>query len=164
MELRTIRLTIQSCIRQLPTITVPDSFTYTITDADGQTSTATVNITVNPNDPGINTPTAANDFVTAHEDVAIVIPVLVNDLFGGDGPSNSAIVIASAPSNGTAVVNDNGTPNNPTDDTITYTPFPNFHGNDIFTYTIADADGQTSTATVLVNVVADPDIADGTYS
>ncbi|WP_291083328.1 Ig-like domain-containing protein [Flavobacterium sp. BFFFF1] len=137
-----------------------DSFTYTITDADGQTDTATVNITITPNDPNANAPVANNDFANTAEDTAVTINVLVNDTFGGDGPSIGAIVLASNPSNGVAVVNNNGTPNNPTDDTITYTPNANFHGNDIFTYTIADADGQTATATVFVNVNADVDTAD----
>ncbi|AWI24425.1 hypothetical protein HYN49_00135 [Flavobacterium pallidum] len=137
-----------------------DSFTYTIADADGQTSTATVTITVNANDPSADFPVAANDFASATEDTPVTISVLANDSFGGDGPSTGAITIAMGASNGTATVNNNGTPNNPTDDTITYTPNANFHGNDVFTYTIADADGQTSTATVFVNVAADADTAD----
>ena len=48
------------------------------------------------------------------------------------------------PPNGTAVVNG--------DNTITYTPDPNYSGTDTFTYTISDGNGGTATATVTVNV------------
>ncbi|MCB9297812.1 MAG: Ig-like domain-containing protein [Lewinellaceae bacterium] len=51
------------------------------------------------------------------------------------------ITITAPPTNGTATVNDNGTPNDPTDDTIDYTPDPNFNGTDQLTYRICDADG-----------------------
>ncbi|MGK4567261.1 Ig-like domain-containing protein [Flavobacterium sp. 3HN19-14] len=57
-------------------------------------------------------------------------------------------------------MNTNGTPNDPTDDTITYTPSPNYHGNDTFNYTIADSDGQTATASVSIIITADPDFVD----
>ncbi|MGK4567251.1 cadherin-like domain-containing protein [Flavobacterium sp. 3HN19-14] len=60
--------------------------------------------------------------------------------------------------NGTVTVNDNGTPNDPTDDTVTYTPNANFFGSDSFTYTITDASGDTATATV--NVTINPDTTD----
>ena len=86
------------------------------------------------------------------------------DDFGGDGPSSNPIVLASTPSNGTAVVNDNGTPNNPTDDFVEYTPNANFIGFDSFTYTIEDGqgligttEGDKSTATVTIEVLVDTD-------
>ncbi|MGK4567260.1 Ig-like domain-containing protein [Flavobacterium sp. 3HN19-14] len=66
--------------------------------------------------------------------------------------SNGAIFVATTPTNGIATVNLNGTPNDPTDDFITYIPNPGYHGNDSFTYTIEDADGQTATATVFILV------------
>ncbi|MGK4567263.1 Ig-like domain-containing protein [Flavobacterium sp. 3HN19-14] len=133
-----------------------DSFTYTILDADGQPATATVTITVTPDNPIFDTPTANNDVASTLEDTPVLIPVLVNDLFGGDGPSATAIVVATQPANGVVTLNDGGTPNYPVDDTFTYTPNLNFHGTDVFTYTIADSDGQTSTATVTVTVISDP--------
>ncbi|WP_181368979.1 Ig-like domain-containing protein [Flavobacterium pallidum] len=42
-------------------------------------------------------------------------------------------MIATPAANGTATVNNNGTPNDPTDDTIDYTPNANFNGSDSFT-------------------------------
>ncbi|MGA9270803.1 MAG: gliding motility-associated C-terminal domain-containing protein, partial [Lutimonas sp.] len=86
------------------------------------------------------------------------------DDFGGDGPSDSPIVLTTGPSNGTAAVNDNGTPTDPTDDFIEYTPNADYVGFDSFTYTIEDGQGligttsgDTSTATVTIEVLVDTD-------
>ena len=65
------------------------------------------------------------------------------------------------------MVNNNGTPGNPDDDTVTYTPDANYFGPDSFTYTIQDNgqsgsppanDFKSDTATVNVTVtpVNDP--------
>jgi gliding motility-associated-like protein len=86
------------------------------------------------------------------------------DDFGGDGPGTSPIILATLPTNGLASVNDNGTPNDPTDDFVVYTPNTNFVGFDNFTYTIEDGQGligspagDTSTATVTIEVLVDTD-------
>ncbi|MFI8378861.1 Ig-like domain-containing protein, partial [Leeuwenhoekiella sp. NPDC079379] len=97
-------------------------------------------------------PTAVNDSASTQVDSPLNIDVVINDNFGGDGPASQAIVVTSNPSNGTAVVDTNGTPNDPTDDTILYTPALGYVGSDSFTYTIKDANGDTSTATVDVTV------------
>jgi len=103
--------------------------------------------------PTENTPTAADDSLTIDEnDPTTNIPVVDNDSFGGDGPSSSPISIVSGPSNGTASVDDNGTPGDPTDDSIDYTPDTDFAGSDSLAYEIEDADGDTDTATVDVTV------------
>jgi len=129
-----------------------DTFDYTIEDADGDTSTATVTVTVNSvND----VPNAVDDTTTVNEDSgATNIDVTDNDDFGGDGPSTGTITLPSATSanGGTLTVNNNGTPNDPTDDEVNYTPAADFNGVDTFVYTIEDADGDTSTATVTVAV------------
>ena len=52
----------------------------------------------------------------------------------------------TAPTNGSVVVNSNGT--------FTYTPTANFNGSDSFTYTIDDGNGGTDTATVSITVTA----------
>ena len=80
------------------------------------------------------------------------------DTFGGDGPNTGAISLPSGTTanGGTVTVDDNGTPNDPTDDTVIYTPALDFNGTDTFDYTITDADGDTSTATVTITVDADP--------
>uniref|UniRef100_UPI002FDFB0D0 collagen-binding domain-containing protein n=1 Tax=Polaribacter sp. P097 TaxID=3117398 RepID=UPI002FDFB0D0 len=109
----------------------------------------TVTLTVN------DVPTASNDTATVNENSpANTIDVLNNDTFGNDGPNTGTISLPSATSSngGTLSVDDNGTPNDPTDDTILYTPNSGFTGNDTFNYTITDANGDTSTATVTVTV------------
>ncbi len=128
-----------------------DTLTYQICDADDDCITAVVNITVNNNT--FDTPVAVEDSTDIEEDTTDnPIDILNNDSFGGDGPNNSAITITIAPTNGSATVNDNTTPNDPTDDTILYTPNPNFFGNDTLTYQICDADGDCTTAVVNITV------------
>ena len=135
----------------------PDSFTYEICDANGDCDQATVNVTVNPVD---DAPNAVDDIASVNEDASVNIPVVANDDFGGDGPSIGAITIIGTPANGTATVNDNGTPNDPTDDTVDYTPDPDYNGPDSFTYEICDADGDCDQATANVTVTPGDDAPD----
>ncbi len=126
----------------------PDSFTYTVRDADGQVSTATVDVTVTPVD---DVPSAqADTLIVAEDSPGVVVAVQANDTGLGDGPITTTAV--SDPAHGTAVVNANGT--------VTYTPDPDYNGPDAFTYTIRDADGQLSTATVNVTVTPVDDLPD----
>ncbi|WP_341216685.1 Ig-like domain-containing protein, partial [uncultured Wocania sp.] len=117
-----------------------------------------LSVVINPiND----TPTAQDDTITGITEGSSnnVINVLVDngngaDSFGGDGPNSGSITLPSGTTGqgGTVTVNNNGTPNDPTDDTILYTPSASFVGIDTFTYTITDLDGETSTATVSITV------------
>ncbi len=136
-----------------------DSLIYRIGDANGDYDTAIVFINITPvND----LPTADTEGVTVLEDAAITsIDVITNDDFGGDGPSAKDIIITKASVNGVATVNTNGTPNDPTDDTIDYTPNANFNGLDSLIYRIEDANGDFDTAIVYitVNAVNDKPIA-----
>lgn len=118
-----------------------DTFTYTITDTNNETHTATVTVTV---DPINDEPVAADDSASTDEDTAVDISVLTNDSdIDGD---KLTVQSASTPTNGTTVVNANGT--------ITYTPNANFNGKDEFTYTISDGNGGSHSATVTVTVLA----------
>ncbi|MBT8298867.1 MAG: gliding motility-associated C-terminal domain-containing protein, partial [Maribacter sp.] len=57
------------------------------------------------------------------------------------------------PENGTVVINDGGTPDDPNDDTVTYTPDSGFdNAMDTFEYTICDNMENCDTATVTVTV------------
>ncbi|MBW4616079.1 MAG: tandem-95 repeat protein [Desmonostoc vinosum HA7617-LM4] len=124
-----------------------DSFTYTIADGNGNTSTATVNLTINPvNDA----PVAVNDSASTNEDTPVNISVLTNDSDADSDPLS--IESFTNASNGTVTLNDNATPANTTDDFLVYTPNANFNGTDSFTYTIADGNGGTSTATVNLTI------------
>ena len=117
----------------------PDSFTYTITDADGDVSTATATINVAPvND----VPVAADDVLVAVEDTPLAGSLATNDTPSGDG--GNVWALASGPANGSVTVNPDGT--------FSYTPNANYNGPDSFTYTITDADGDVSTATATINV------------
>ncbi|MDD9912760.1 MAG: Ig-like domain-containing protein [Alphaproteobacteria bacterium] len=115
-----------------------DTFTYTITDGHGGTDTATVTVVVDNAPPAAN-----NDTATTHCGTAVTVDVLANDT-DPNGDTLTVTGIASAPTNGTAIVNASGT--------ITYTPTGTFTGTDTFTYTITDGNGGTDTATVTVTV------------
>ncbi len=76
--------------------------------------------------------------------------VLPNDRPGSTGSIRLADV--SQPTNGTATISNNGTPNDLTDDRVLYTPNGGFTGTDTFTYTIRDGRAIESTAKVTVRV------------
>ncbi|WP_392531979.1 Ig-like domain-containing protein [Nostoc sp. C117] len=101
-----------------------------------------------------NAPVAINDTVTSAKNTAFSIQVntlLANDR-DIDGNSLSITGVSGA-KNGSAVVKNNGTPNNTADDFILFTPIKGFSGAASFNYTITD--GQlTSTAKVTVQVGA----------
>ena len=116
-----------------------DSFTYTVSDGHGGTSTATVNVNVT----GVNdAPVAVNDMVSTNEDTQVSIAVLANDTDPDAGDTKTLLSVTSA-HHGTAVVSG---------DHVLYTPVANYNGADSFTYTMQDAAGVTSTATVDVTV------------
>jgi len=71
--------------------------------------------------------------------------------------------VTSDGSDGSAVVNDGGTPSDPTDDTIEYTPDSGFYGFDEFAYEICDADDDCDTAFVDVDVLLVPQSCDDYY-
>src|SRR5262249_43316893 len=97
-------------------------------------------------------PVAVGDSAATAENMPVNIPVRANDGNGGGG--FLFVRITSGVMQGTAAVDLNGTPANSADDFITYWPRANFSGTDQFTYTLTDAYGQSSTATVTVTVSA----------
>ncbi|WP_420601218.1 Ig-like domain-containing protein [Flagellimonas sp.] len=123
-----------------------DTFDYTVCTSTGACSTATVTVDVLP------IVDAFDDSVATDQDIAVDIDILAND---NDLPTSGTLT-ATTPTNGTLVINDNGTPGNPSDDFVTYTPNTGYLGPDSFDYTICDTSGNCSTATVtiLVNVPA----------
>lgn len=125
----------------------PDFFTYTVCDEHGACDTARVDLTVVGNDG----PDAQPDEATTDEDTAVVIAVAAND----SDPEGQALTVTglpTAPANGTAVVNADGT--------VTYTPNANFNGVDTFEYTVCDESNacETETVTVTVLPVNDPPV------
>ncbi|MFS4467586.1 Ig-like domain-containing protein [Maribacter sp. 2210JD10-5] len=123
----------------------PDSFDYTVCNDSGACSTATVDVTILP------IVDAFDDAIATNENTPVDIDVLDND---NDIPMLGTLT-TSNPTNGTVLINNGGTPNDPSDDTVTYTPNPAFIGTDTFTYTLCDDTGncETATVTVIVNPV-----------
>ena len=120
-----------------------DSFTYKITDIDGDVSEATATITI---EPGNDVPVAVDDAYTTAEDTPVN-----GDLSGNDTPSpdgGNVWMKLTDPANGTVVVNPDGT--------FTYTPDAGFSGADSFTYKITDVDGDVSEATATISVAPPP--------
>ena len=113
-----------------------DTFTYQVTDPDGNLATATVTVTVL--DTG--DVKAANDAVTTPQDTPIPIDVLSND----DADATLTGVFTQ-PGNGTVSI---------VDGEFVYTPDAGFTGTDTFTYQVTDPDGNLATATVTVTVTA----------
>lgn len=120
----------------------PDTFNYSVCNTFGDCSTATVDVNVVP------IVDAFDDTVTTSEDTPLDIDVLNND---NDIPTLGTLT-TTQPSNGTVSVNNGGTPNNPSDDIVTYLPNSGYVGTDAFSYTLCDDAGNCSTATVNVVV------------
>ncbi|HID05874.1 MAG TPA: tandem-95 repeat protein, partial [Armatimonadetes bacterium] len=141
-----------------------DTFSYTVTDGDGNQSSALVEIYVigsgsMPNDNSANNDQAVNgepdakwDDAVTDEDQPVVIDVLAND----KDPDGDPITITdfTQPKNGTVVKNADGT--------FTYTPNPGFHGTDEFEYSVNDgvnAWGDTAKVTIEVREINQTPVA-----
>lgn len=100
----------------------------------------------------VNTaPIAIDDDATTTENTPINIDVLSND---SDAEADAlSLSIVTPPTNGTAVVDDNDTPDDLSDDFITYTPAVDFTGTDQFEYQVDDLQ---STDTATVNLTINP--------
>ncbi|KAB5485312.1 T9SS type B sorting domain-containing protein [Flagellimonas hadalis] len=101
-----------------------------------------------------------DDVVVVNEDESVVVPIFDNDT---DLPTSGTLTITD-PTNGTVNVDDNGTPNDPTDDVVTYSPNADYNGSDSFDYTICNNFGDCSTATVIVDVLPILDVNDDVTS
>lgn len=106
-------------------------------------------VTVIDNPP----PVANDDAATVDEDtVDNIIDVLANDVELVDGIDVTTVAIVTAPANGTATPQPDGT--------VLYTPNPDFFGEDSFTYNVQDLSGTgnvSNAATVVVTVNPIPD-------
>ncbi|WP_299767004.1 gliding motility-associated C-terminal domain-containing protein, partial [uncultured Tenacibaculum sp.] len=128
-----------------------DTFTYTVCNNVTPTpncDTSTVTVTVES--PEI--PDTEDDIVVTIEEIPIEIDIFGNDIVV---PSDGTISV-SDPSNGVVVVTDpNNTPDDPSDDVVTYEPNEDFIGTDTFTYTVCNnaspvPNCETSTVTITV--------------
>jgi len=125
-----------------------DSFIYTISDGRGAQDTATVTVAVT----AVNPPVAQDDTAGVSSGGEVTIDVLGND-FDLEGTTIAIAGFQENANNGGAVsLADNETPEDPTDDFLSYTAPDGFTGTDSFTYTVTDDVGLTDTATVSVTV------------
>ncbi|AZO44987.1 tandem-95 repeat protein [Mesorhizobium sp. M7D.F.Ca.US.005.01.1.1] len=131
-----------------PTDTVPDNFSITVTDVDGDTASTTFAVAIVD-----DVPTAHNDSGTqASENAAVTVNVFANDVPGADGvaitdPTKVSYVANSLSGAGTLTYHNDGT--------FTYAPVAGEEGTVTFQYQIIDGDGDSSVATVTINLLKD---------
>jgi VCBS repeat-containing protein len=125
-------------------------FSYTVSDNHGASSTTTDTVSVTGT---WQPPITANDTAATRANQSVTINVLANDTDPEPGQTLSVSSLNLIGTNGSAVVNANGT--------ITYTPGAAFAGlapgsatTDGFSYTVSDGHGGNSTANVTVTVSA----------
>ena len=111
---------------------------YSINDGQGGTDTATITVNINP---VVDPPQAQEDFASVGVAGSVTITVLDNDI----NPDGGTLTITQASSpNGQVVINNDGT--------LTFIPDADFNGDAQISYSIADNNGNTSTALVSVSV------------
>ena len=115
-----------------------DSFAYTVSDGDVNTS-ATIHLIIASVE---DAPMAVNDVFTVEEDGVFEGSVLDNDTDGDGDPLTAALV--AGPENGSLTFNIDGT--------FTYAPDADFNGTDSFTYIANDGDQDSAPATVTITV------------
>ena len=121
-----------------------DSFTYTVKDpASGEESTQTVTITV---DPVNDDPVAGKDDKITPEDQPVSGKVPVTDVDG----DKLTYTLGEPPKNGEVTINPDGS--------YTYTPDPNFNGEDSFIVTVDDGNGGVVEVPIKVTVTPVQDL------
>ncbi|MFK7772199.1 MAG: Ig-like domain-containing protein [Saprospiraceae bacterium] len=112
-----------------------------------------------------NPPVAVDDAETTEQNVPVDILVLDNDSDpDGDNINLVATLVSLPTQGGTVVLDENSTIGDAIDDFFTYTPGPNFAGQDTFSYSICDTGipSLCDTAIVIITINAyfnDPPIA-----
>ncbi|MFM4978771.1 retention module-containing protein [Aeromonas caviae] len=132
-----------------------ESFNVVLTDLDGDTTSAGLDVVVLD-----DVPTAVSDVnltVASENNLVLNGNVITNDVQGADGAAVTAGTLSGT--YGSLVLNANGT--------YTYTLNPNDGdfkaltgggvGSEVFTYTLTDADGDVSTATLTLTIKNDDD-------
>lgn len=131
------------------------SFSYTLTDPDGNADTGEVTALV---DPVNDAPVALDDADSTDQETVVTVDLLAND---SDVDSDGFRVIEATVPTAQGALVDNG------DGTVDFTPASDFIGDATISYTIADTEGLEASAahTVTVNPVdvapvANPDTAE----
>ncbi len=138
-----------------PTVTATTSVVrYTATINKAGNSKSLPNFTVVCLDQAA---TLVDDLASVDEDGSVIVDIYAND---SDLPAAGSLTISDAPDDGTVNIDNKGTPNDPTDDVLTYLPNPDYNGPDAFDYTICNASGDCSTAMVAIDVIPILDAVD----
>lgn len=125
-----------------------DTFTVEVDDGNGGTASATITVVVAP----VNDAPAAQALsVTTDEDTSVDVTLAATDV---DGDVLAFAAPVDAAQNGTVSC---------TGAACTYTPDSDFHGSDLFTYSVSDGNGGSDFASVTITVtsVNDDPVATG---
>src|SRR6185437_14649799 len=124
---------------------------FEVTDSDGTHATGAFDVDIVDDMPTANADTFAQDA----ENEPVTVDVLENDKGGADGvdPSKVTLVTGSVAVDGVPVADGRVVYNG--DGTFTYKPAPGEQGKVTFRYQIEDADGDTSAATVTIDLKLD---------
>jgi uncharacterized repeat protein (TIGR03806 family) len=95
------------------------------------------------------------DAVTITQNSEIEIFIFSND---SNIPFDGELTVTN-PIMGTIVINNNNTPNNPSDDNITYYANANVVGEDTFQYTICNSTGNCKTETISVTITSSTNVS-----
>ncbi|MDT0676712.1 Ig-like domain-containing protein [Autumnicola musiva] len=119
-----------------------DSFTYYVTDRRDVSETVTVTITVN-----YVPPTARNDNYVVQQGETLEVNAADGLRANDEDPDGDNLVVyeVSSVTNGSLDLLPNGS--------FTYTPNPEFSGEDSFTYYASDGEGESNEATVTITVI-----------
>jgi len=121
---------------------LPETFTYQVSDGNGGTDQATLTITIH----GTNdAPTLTADTAATNEGVSLTIAATDLVANGNDVDTNDSLSLSGVGNalNGSVEI-DGGN--------VVFTPTPGFTGDATFEYTVSDGNGGTATETVTVTV------------
>jgi len=128
----------------LPNFNGVDTFTYRAFDGVAQSNLATVTINIAPvND----NPIAVNDAYSTDEDLTLSVPAITGILANDSDPDGDELFaeLVTGPASAAAFgLNPDGS--------FSYTPAPDFNGNDTFTYRAFDGQARSNLATVFITV------------
>ncbi len=125
-----------------------DTFTYNVTDgqldagSNPVVETGTVTVTV-----GNAPPAPVDDAAATFASTEVAGNVLANDI-DPDGDPLTVVLDGTPPTNGTVVLNPDGS--------FTYTPDPGFTGEDTFTYEVTDGEAGSGPVVATVTITVNP--------